>query len=63
MFEPNGSVITPKSVLPKLVWPDQFWQKILPKLVPDHFAAKIGPTRPILAAKTGPPVKCKLATI
>ena len=47
--------VTPKSAPLKPVQPDQFWQKNLPKLVPQTtFAAKIGPAGPILAAKTGP---------
>ena len=46
-----------RSVTPKSVRPDQFWQKILPKLAPrTTFAAKIGPAGPVLAAKTGPPL-------
>jgi len=40
----------------KLVRPDKFWQKSLPKLVPcTSFAAKIGPAGPILVAKLVPP--------
>ena len=41
----------------KSVLPDQFWQKIMPKLVPrTTFAAKLSLAGPVLAAKFGPPL-------
>ena len=48
--------VTPKSVPPKSVRPDRFWQKKCQKWSPrTTFAAKISPAGPILAAKIGPP--------
>ena len=54
----------PKLVLPKISLARQILAENFAKIgPPDPFAAKIGLAGPILAAKTGPPVKCKFATI